>query len=414
MEASMTATSTPSTLPVDPARWPDVAAVPPGPLHTAAAGVIFRQATRRLPLRVAYPDGRVTGTTGPAMRLIRPRAFLARLGRRGLIGFGESYQAGDWDSDDLVGVLTVLAREVGTLVPPGLQRLRGLHVRRQPKAERNTPEGARSNIHRHYDLSNELFALFLDESMTYSSALFEGADDSLTTAQHRKIDRLLDKTGVADGKRVLEIGTGWGELAIRAARRGADVVTVTLSTEQRDLALQRAAAAGVADRIDIRLCDYREIPPVEGGFDAVVSVEMIEAVGEAYWPEYARVLARHRAPTGKVGLQMITMAHDRMLATRHTYTWIHKYIFPGGLIPSVEAMTKALDDAGLSIEDRLDFGPDYAATLRRWRATFLERAAEVRALDFDETFIRTWNFYLAYCEAGFAARYIGVSQLVMG
>jgi cyclopropane-fatty-acyl-phospholipid synthase len=172
-------------------------------------------------------------------------------------------------------------------------------------------------------------------------------------------------------------------------------------------------AAGVAGRIDIRLCDYREIEPVGGGFDAVISVEMIEAVGESYWDEYARTLARHLAPDGRAGLQMITMAHERMLATRHTYTWMHKYIFPGGLIPSVEAMTAALGRAGLTVRDRLDFGPDYAETLKRWRARFLERAAEVRALGFDETFRRTWNFYLAYCEAGFAARYIGVSQLVM-
>lgn len=409
----MTTTSAPSTLPIDPARWPDVAVVPHGPVHTAVAGVIFRQALRRLPLRIAYPGGSVTGTAGPTMILHRPRAFLARLGRGGLIGFGEAYQAGDWDADDLVGLLTVLAESISTLVPPRLQRLRRLHVRRQPRAERNTPDGARQNIHRHYDLSNELFAQFLDPSMTYSSALFEG-DDDLTTAQHRKIDRLLDRTRAGSGKRVLEIGTGWGELAIRAARRGAAVTSVTLSTEQRELALRRAAEAGVADRVDIRLCDYREIEPVEGGYDAVVSVEMIEAVGEAYWPEYARVLARHLASDGRAGLQMITMAHERMRATRHTYTWMHKYIFPGGLIPSVEAMTAALGEAGLSIVDRLDFGLDYAETLRGWRATFAGHATQVRELGFDETFLRTWNFYLAYCEAGFAARYLGVSQLVMG
>ncbi len=406
----MTATITRSA----PAPWADVATAPRGPVHTAIAGMIFRQAMDRLPVRVAYPDGRVTGTTGPTMTLIRPRSFLARVGRGGLIGFGEAYQAGDWDSDDLVGLLTVLARSMATLVPPGLQRLRGLHVRRHPRAERNTPDGARRNIHRHYDLSNELFGLFLDPSMTYSSGLFESHSDNLTTAQHRKIDRLLDRTGVVAGSRVLEIGTGWGELAIQAARRGADVVSVTLSAEQRDLALRRAAAAGVGGRVDIRLCDYREIAPVDGGFDAVVSVEMIEAVGADYWPEYARTLARHLAPGGRVGLQMITMAHDRMQATRNTYTWIHKYVFPGGLIPSVPAMEAVLHDAGLAVEDRLDFGLDYAETLRRWRASFLGRRAEVNALGFDDTFVRTWNFYLAYCEAGFAARYLDVCQLVMG
>jgi cyclopropane-fatty-acyl-phospholipid synthase len=396
-----------------PARQHDVTPVPRGPVHAAVAAGIFRQAMRRLPVRVAYPDGTVTGTTGPTMTLIRPDALFARVGRGGLIGFGESYQAGDWDSDDLVGLLTVLARSMSTLVPRGLQRLRRLHVPRQPAAERNTPDGARQNIHRHYDLSNDLFALFLDPSMTYSSALFEDENDDLTAAQHRKIDRLLDQTGVTAGSKVLEIGTGWGELAIRAASRGAGVVSVTLSTEQRELALRRAAAAGVADRIEVRLCDYREIETVPGGYDAVLSVEMIEAVGRAYWPEYARTLARHLAPGGRAGLQMITMAHERMLATRYTYTWIHKYVFPGGLIPSVKAMTSALNDAGLTVEDRFDFGLDYAETLRRWRATFLSKADDVRALGFDQTFLRTWNFYLAYCEAGFAARYIDVCQMVM-
>jgi cyclopropane-fatty-acyl-phospholipid synthase len=410
----MTVTSTPEIAVVDPVSWPDVATTPRGPVHAAVAGMIFRNATSGLPIRVAYPDGTVTGTTGPTMTLVRPRSFLARLGRSGLIGFGEAYQAGDWDSDDLVGVLTVLARSMATLVPPGLQRLRRLHVRRRPHDERNTPDGARRNIHRHYDLSNELFALFLDESMSYSSALFESPADDFPTAQHRKIDRLLDRTGVAVGSRVLEIGTGWGELAIRAARRGAEVVTVTLSAEQRDLARKRAAEAGVAGLVDIRLCDYREIAPVAGGFDAVLSVEMIEAVGAAFWPEYARTLARHLAPTGRAGLQMITMADDRMRAAADTYTWIHKYVFPGGLVPSVPAMEAVLTDAGLRIEDQLDFGLDYAESLRRWRAAFLGRLDEVRALGFDETFIRTWNFYLAYCEAGFAARYLDVCQLVMG
>jgi cyclopropane-fatty-acyl-phospholipid synthase len=407
-------TTTATSIPSAPAAWPDVATVPAGALHAAVAGAIFRNAVRRLPVRIAYPDGRLTGPTGPTMTLVRPRDFLARLARHGLIGFGESYQAGDWTSEDLVGLLTVLARSMPTLVPPALQHLRRLHVRRPPLAERNTPDGARRNIHRHYDLSNELFALFLDESMTYSSALFEHHAEDLTTAQHRKIDRLLDRTGVIAGSRVLEIGTGWGELAIRAARRGARVLSVTLSAEQRDLALRRAAEAGVADRIDVQLRDYREIAPVEGGFDAVVSVEMIEAVGQAFWPEYARTLARHLAPTGRAGLQMITMAHERMLATRDTYTWMHKYIFPGGLIPSVPAMTSALTAAGLTVEDRLSFGLDYAETLRRWRAAFLGRPDQVRALGFDETFVRTWDFYLAYCEAGFAARYLDVCQLVMG
>jgi cyclopropane-fatty-acyl-phospholipid synthase len=419
---------------VDPIRWPDVAAEPAAPVRAAVAGALFRHAVAGLPVRVRYPDGTTTGPAGqirngqiqngqiqngqiqnvPTMTVRRPAALLSRLGTAGLIGFGEAYQAGDWDSDDLVGLLTVLAGSMGTLIPPSLQWIRRFHGARAPRLERNTPDGARRNIHRHYDLSNDLFALFLDESMSYSSALFAKPDDDLTTAQHRKIDRLLDGTGTGAGTRLLEIGTGWGELAIRAAQRGARVVSVTLSAEQRDLALRRAAAAGVADRIDVQLCDYREIDPVPGGFDAIVSVEMVEAVGIDYWPAYAGTLSRHLAADGRIGLQMITMADHRMRATRNTYTWIHKYVFPGGLLPSVPAMEAVLARAGLSVRDRLDFGPDYAETLRRWRAAFTGRSAEVAALGFDATFARTWNFYLAYCEAGFAARYLDVCQLILG
>jgi cyclopropane-fatty-acyl-phospholipid synthase len=284
--------------------------------------------------------------------------------------------------------------------------------KRAPRASRNTLDGSRRNVHHHYDLSNELFALFLDPSMSYSAALFDSFDEDFTVAQHRKIDRLLDRTGVGAGTRVLEIGTGWGELAIRAARRGARVASVTLSPEQRSLALRRAAEAGVVDRVDVRLRDYREIEPVAGGFDAVLSVEMIEAVGASYWPAYAAALDRHLAPDGRIGLQMITMAHERMRATRNAYTWIHKYVFPGGLVPSVPAITEILAGAGLSIEDRLDFGPHYAETLKRWRTAFRARAGQVGELGFDERFRRTWNFYLAYCEAGFASGYLDVCQLI--
>ena len=399
---------------IDATRWPDVAAVPHAGLRATIAAALFRRIAARLPIRVAFPDGTTTGTDGPVMLIRRPKAFYARLGADGLIGFGEAYQAGDWDADDPVALLTVLARQMATLVPPKLQWLRHFHGARAPRAERNTPDGSRDNIHRHYDLSNELFALFLDESMSYSSALFAAPGEDFTTAQHRKIDRLLDATGVTAGSRVLEIGTGWGELAIRAARRGATVHSVTLSAEQRDLAVQRVAAAGLADRVVVQLCDYRSIDPVAGGYDAIVSVEMIEAVGEAYWPTYAQTLRTHLAPHGRIGLQMITMPHDRLLATRNTYTWIHKYVFPGGLLPSVTAIDQVMRAAGLTIVDRLDFGPDYAESLRRWRAAFNAHPAEVAALGFDHTFDRTWNFYLAYCEAGFAAGYIDVCQLILG
>ncbi|WP_413471179.1 class I SAM-dependent methyltransferase [Streptomyces noursei] len=398
----------------DPARWPDVFCPrPASAARTAVAGLVVRRALAALPLRVRWEDGTVTGREGPLLRIHAPRAFLGRLGRDGLIGFGESYMAGEWDADDLVGVLTVLASHVTELVPKPAQRLRGVWARRHPTAQRNTPAGARENIHRHYDLSNDLFAAFLDDTMSYSSAVFDGFPgdrEGLAAAQHRKIDRLLDLAGVGAGTRLLEIGTGWGELALCAARRGADVVTLTLSDQQRDLARRRIADAGCADRVTVELCDYRH---ATGSHDAVVSVEMIEAVGEEYWPVYFATLARLLAPGGRIALQAITMPHRRMLATRHTHTWIHKYVFPGGIIPSTEAIAQHAGAAGLRVATDDGFGAHYAETLRLWRERFTARAPQVAALGFDAIFRRMWEFYLAYSEAGFRARYLDVRQFTL-
>ena len=352
------------------------------------------------------------------MVLRRPREFFRRFGASGLIGFGESYMAGDWDSADLTGLLAVFAAHADELVPTWLQRLRTLAVRRQPPDDLQTITGARRNIGRHYDLSNDLFALFLDETMTYSSALFTetggvpvAAPHLLAAAQRRKIDRLLDRAGVGPGCRVLEVGTGWGELSIRAARRGATVRSVTISREQQALAAQRVAEAGLAGRVSVELRDYRD---VDGEFDAICSVEMLEAVGERYWETYFAALDRYLAPGGRIGLQTITMAHDRMLATRHTYSWIQKYIFPGGLIPSITGIEDSLTAATrLRITASEDFGAHYAETLKIWPEQFGAHAAEVAGLGFDEVFNRMWKFYLCYSEAGFRAGYIGVSQLTL-
>ncbi|HEY3513339.1 MAG TPA: cyclopropane-fatty-acyl-phospholipid synthase family protein, partial [Kribbella sp.] len=225
----------------------------------------------------------------------------------------------------------------------------------------------------------------------------------------RKVERILDQAEVGAGTRLLEIGIGWGTLAIAAARRGARVTGITLSTEQLQLARKRVAEAGMTDRVDLRLQDYRA---VTGSYDAVVSVEMIEAVGEEYWPEYFRTIDRLLAPGGSVALQAILMEHDRMLATRTSYGWIQKYIFPGGLIPSRTAIDETLaTHTTLVVEDDFRFGADYAETLRRWRRNFTANWQAVRAEGFDETFRRTWEFYLAYCEAGFASGYLDVAQL---
>ncbi|MEU9859405.1 cyclopropane-fatty-acyl-phospholipid synthase family protein [Streptomyces sp. NPDC047971] len=409
----------PDRPPVDPERWPDVARLPrASALRTAVARRVVERALARLPLRIrngpasgGVPHPATDGAGPPTLTLHDPAAFHRRIGADGLIGFGESYMAGEWDSDDLVGVLTVLATHVDDLVPGPMRRLRGAWAHRRPDRDRNTLDGARDNIQRHYDLSNDLFALFLDPSLTYSSAVFDtlpATADVFPAAQHRKIDRLLDLAGVGPGTRLLEIGTGWGELAVRAASRGADVLTVTLSEEQRELALRRIADAGVSERVTVELRDYRQ---VEGRFDAVVSVEMIEAVGAEYWPAYFTALRRLLAPGGAVALQCITMPHERMLDTARTHTWISKYVFPGGLIPSPEAIAGESAAAGLTLTHDTGFGDHYAETLRLWRERFVAESEAVGALGFDRVFRRMWELYLAYSEAGFRSHYLDVRQL---
>lgn len=392
--------------------WDLLGAAPHSPVRAAVAERLFRHAVRALPVRVALAGGDVLGAGGPDSPLMRvedPKAFFHRLGVDAKIGFGESYMAGEWTSADPAELLTPFAARIATLVPAPLQRARRWVEARQPSTERGTVTGARENIHRHYDLSNDVFATFLDETMTYSAALFPPGGDDLGAAQVRKIDRILDLAAVGRDTELLEIGTGWGSLAARAARRGARVTTLTLSAEQQRLAQKSLAEDGLADRVEVRLADYREIT---GRFDAVVSVEMIEAVGREFWPDYVGALDRLVAPGGRIGLQAITMPHDRMLATDGAYTWIHKYIFPGGRLPSVEALEAAFDEhTGLRRTERHSFGPSYATTLQHWRQRFLERWDEVRALGFSERFRRTWEFYLAYSEAGFRSGYLDVWQL---
>jgi cyclopropane-fatty-acyl-phospholipid synthase len=416
-----------ASLTVEPAdRWADITPIRRGPrarLSAAIAERIFRRVTDRLGLVVSTDPG-----SGADLVLHRPEEFFARLGNDGLIGFGESYLTGAWDADDLGGALTVLCEQVADLVPRWMQRLRAAYVARPPRHHRNDEDNARRNIARHYDLSNDLFAAFLDPTLSYSSAMFaaDGLTDSsgpvpvtrleapvpggdLAEAQLRKIDAILDAARVRSGSRVLEIGTGWGELAIRAARRGATVRSITLSREQQELARRRIEDAGLADRVQVDLLDYRA---VDGRYDAVVSVEMIEAVGHEFLASYFETLDRVLAPGGRVAMQAITMRHDRMLATRRTWTWIHKYIFPGGFLPSVEALDEvARRHTTLRLAGRTTFGSHYAETLRQWDNTFRAARERVLGLGFDETFLRMWHFYLEYSRAGFASDYLDVQQL---
>jgi cyclopropane-fatty-acyl-phospholipid synthase len=375
------------------------------------ARALFLRAVRPLPLRVVLPGGGSAGRGGPdapVMRIERD-AFFHRLAADGKIGFGEAYMAGDWRADDLPGVLKAFAGRVERLLPVPLQRLRGLYEPRIPPEERNTVAGAARNVARHYDLSNELFALFLDPTMTYSAAVFEPGD-TLEEAQIRKYEALCRMAGVGPDDHVLEIGTGWGGFAIHAAAtHGCRVTTTTISRAQAALARERVAAAGLSDRVEVLLRDYRAL---EGRHSKIVSIEMLEAVGEEYWPAFFAACDRLLAPGGSIALQTITMPHRRYLASRRAYGWIHKYIFPGGLIPSRQAIDRALGDASsLRVTAAAEIGRHYATTLRHWRERFLAQRERVHALGFDPTFVRMWEFYLAYCEAGFATGALGDAQL---
>ncbi|SFE49650.1 cyclopropane-fatty-acyl-phospholipid synthase [Actinopolyspora alba] len=392
--------------------WDAVDEAPRSPVRAGLAERLFRHAVRELPVRVVLAGGERLGAGGPdapLMRVIRPEAFFHRLGVDAKIGFGEAYMTGDWDSPDPAALLTPFARRLSTLVPRPLQSLRRWVDASRPTAERNTTAGATRNVQRHYDLSNEVFAAFLDETMTYSAGLFRPGVTDLATAQRCKLDRALDAAGVVEGTRLLEIGSGWGSLAIRAARRGARVTTLTLSEQQRALAVERVERAGLTDRVDVELRDYRQ---AYGEFDAVISLEMIEAVGAEYWDRFFTTLDRLLAPGGRAVVQAITMPHERMLATRDSYTWIHKYIFPGGQLPSIPAIERIVSEhTGIHPVERHAFGQSYAETLRQWRAEFTRRREHIAWLGFNERFRRMWEFYLAYSEAGFRARYLDVWQL---
>ena len=396
------------------AERPGAVTVPPAPTAPARARIarlLFHRTVSRLEgIEVIGPGGApIRSEPGAPRMTITSDAFFHRLGRDGKIGFGEAYMAGDWHADDLAGVLTAFAARITRLVHPQFQKLRRIYEPVLPHHERNTPDGAARNISRHYDLSNELFELFLDETMAYSCAIFEPGDD-LESAQRRKYDAVCDLALIGPDSNLLEIGSGWGGFAIHAATtRGCRVTTATISRRQLDLAQRRVAEAGVGDRVTVVLRDYRTI---EGSFDRLASIEMFEAVGEEYWPGFFATCDRLLAPGGVAALQTITMPHDRYLATRRAYTWIHKYVFPGGLIPSREAIAATLRRSSqLRVTGENDIGLHYVETLREWRERFLERADEVRALGFNDTFARMWEFYLAYCEAGFATGAIGDVQL---
>jgi len=386
----------------------------------AAARTVFRllQQLRHGSLTIELPDGSVQTVgdgQGPhiSIHLHNWNAFGAAL-KSGDIGFAESYIAGDWTTPDLAGLLGLLLANrkaldeviFGSWVGRLAYRLRHL-------LNRNTKSNSRKNIHAHYDLGNAFYTLWLDGTMNYSSALFEeGLDQDMQQAQHAKVRRALRMAGVQSGDRVLEIGCGWGALAEKATVEfGAQVTGVTLSTEQLAWAQKRLAALGVDTRADLRLQDYRDIH--DGPYDAVCSIEMLEAVGREYWPTYFQSVARLLKPGGRACIQTIVIQDALFERYIRSTDFIQQYIFPGGCLPCPAEVRRQAQAAGLQVVDELAFGRDYAETCRRWRADFMAQREKVLALGFDERFIRIWEFYLAYCEAGFDAGDIDVVQYTL-
>lgn len=334
--------------------------------------------------------------------------------RRGDIGFAESYLAGDWSTPDLAALLRLMLANRQALedVIHGTWAGRLLY-RWRHWLRRNTRSGSRRNIHAHYDLGNAFYRLWLDETMTYSAAWFEGdAGRDLASAQRAKMARALRMAGVTVGTRLLEIGCGWAALAEMATRDfGARVTGITLSTEQLAHGMARLASAGLSDRVELRLQDYRDVD--DGPYDAIVSIEMIEAVGRAYWPVYFETLQRLLRRGGRACIQAIVIRDELFERYVRSTDFIQQYIFPGGCLPSPAAFRAHATRTGLQIVDTLAFGPDYAETCRRWRRHFLARREDILALGFDERFVRLWSFYLAYCEAGFEAGDIDVVQYTL-
>ncbi len=339
---------------------------------------------------------------------IHDPAFYRMAALNGSVGAGEAYMEGLWDVDDLVALVRILVRNRDRLdaMETGAARLGGWLMQGLHLLSRNTRNGSRRNIAAHYDLGNPLFELFLDQNLMYSSAIFERQDESLEVASTRKLQRICAKLQLGPQHRVVEIGTGWGGFALHAAKHhGCHVTTTTISREQHDLARQRIQAAGLSDRVTLLLQDYRDL---EGTFDRLVSIEMIEAIGHQYLDTYFAKVARLLKPDGEALIQAITIEDHRYAQALKSVDFIKRYIFPGSFIPSVAAMTGALGRASdLRLFNLEDIGPSYALTLKAWRERFHAQLPQVRALGYDARFVRMWDFYLAYCEGGFRERSIG-------
>lgn len=389
-------------------------------MATPSARYVFKllQKLKHGSLTIRLPDGSahtVGDGNGPhvSMQMHNWNPFSAAL-KSGDIGFAESYLNGDWTTSQLPALMGLFIANRNALdqVIHGnwagrlLYRIRHL-------LNRNTKSNSRKNIHAHYDLGNAFYSSWLDGTMNYSSAIFNGdLEQDFEQAQHAKVRRALNMVNAREGNRVLEIGCGWGALAEKATKEfNSHITGVTLSTEQLSWAKERLAAQGLADKADLRLQDYRDIN--DGPYDAICSIEMIEAVGQEYWPTYFETISRLLKPSGRACIQSIVIRDDLFDRYIRSTDFIQQYIFPGGCLPSPSSFKREAGKAGLKIIDEYCFGRDYAETCRRWRNDFLAKRDNVLSLGFDERFIRIWDFYLAYCEAGFEAGDIDVVQYTL-
>lgn len=397
----------------------DTRTTPPGWIARAARSGLRAALSRITWGRLTLIDGEdrfcVGADAGPAATItVHDSAFYADVALGGSVGAGEAYMAGRWSVDDLVAVVRILVRnrEVMQGLEGGPAAIANAVLRLLHRLRDNSRAGSRRNIVAHYDLGNAFYRLFLDETMTYSAALFERPDMTLSEAQVAKIDRICRKLALRTGEHLLEIGSGWGALAIHAARNyGCRVTTITLSKEQHALATDRVATAGLADRISVQLTDYRD---VTGSFDKLVSVEMIEAVGERWFDRFFQVCSDRLKPDGAMLLQAITIRDRFYPEALRSVDFIQRHVFPGCCIPSIAAMAERVARVtDLKICHLEDLTPHYAETLRRWRERFWARIDEVRALGYPEAFVRLWDYYLAYCEGGFHEHAIGNAQILL-
>lgn len=368
-------------------------------------------------LDIRLPDGRVFRAEGQrpgpvAVLDIHDPEVFARLVREGYLGFCEAYLDGDWSTPDLQAFMDLLNDDNDGIYNgyPG-QRVAQVYERIRFWFKRNSKTQARRNISYHYDLGNEFYSLWLDETMTYSSAIFQPGQNSLEQAQIAKYASMVDQMGVKPGDHVLEIGCGWGGFAEYAAKeRGLRVTGLTISAEQLKYAQDRMARAGLSDRVTLKLQDYRD---ERGTYDGIASIEMFEAVGERYWPVFFNSLRERLNPGALATLQIITVEDKRWESYRTDVDFIQKYIFPGGMLPSPTALRAEIERAGLSVARSIEFGESYSQTLRRWHQAFNDKWDEIAEMGFDERFRRMWNFYLTSCAGAFKGGSCDVTQITI-